>query len=503
MKRASDNIRVQTGLKEEFRNGVVRSGGYMAIMKEIFRSYDLPEDLAYLPHVESSFNIRAYSKFGAAGIWQFTRSTGKNYMNINYIVDERRDPLIATHAAAKYLKQSFATLKSWPLAITAYNYGQAGMQRAASQEGTYENIFKYYKKGHFKFASRNFYSEFLAARDIAKKLEKSMTLQLAQPRSQFSFKLRGYVHLNDIINHFNLDLLKIQSYNPSLRSPVFSGEKYIPKNFLLQLPHNTKSIMLAHQFPQSLYHAQQKRSQYYKVKRGDTAGKIARRHGVSLRTLSNTNNLNNKAVVYIGQTLRIPPLPYDTSKKRNIKKVAAHNNNAQKSVAILAGSKKNRPSWKVANVKQIDTSHDLTVITTSLKNGIVQGIVTVQPEESLGIFAEWLNVSKKELLQLNSLPQKGTIHPGQKITLPFSNTTLALFEGQRQDFHQETEQDFFSSYKVTGFKNYRVTQGDTLWDICQNKFDMPLWLLKKYNSDLKYNRLESKQHLNIPIVEAL
>ena len=92
--------------------GVIRSGGYMAEMKHIFRSHNLPEDLAYLPHVESSFNTSAYSKFGAAGIWQFTRSTGKNYLNIDYVIDERRDPILSTKAAAKYLKSNFENLGS-------------------------------------------------------------------------------------------------------------------------------------------------------------------------------------------------------------------------------------------------------------------------------------------------------------------------------------------------------------------------------------------------------
>ena len=102
---AAQNIRAQTGIKEEFRRGVIRSGAYMANIKQIFRSYGLPEDLAYLPHVESSFNVDAYSKFGAAGAWQFTRETGSQYMRIDYIIDERRDPLIAADGAARFLKK--------------------------------------------------------------------------------------------------------------------------------------------------------------------------------------------------------------------------------------------------------------------------------------------------------------------------------------------------------------------------------------------------------------
>ena len=148
---------------DRFREGLIRSGAYVDQIKEIFRSYGLPSDLAYLPHVESSFNPKAYSKFGAAGLWQFMRSTGKRFLEIDYTLDERRDPIRASHAAARLLKENYKALGTWPMAITAYNHGLAGMMRATRSKGNYEAIFKQYRSRLFKFASRNFYSEFLAA----------------------------------------------------------------------------------------------------------------------------------------------------------------------------------------------------------------------------------------------------------------------------------------------------------------------------------------------------
>ena len=117
----------------------------------------MPEDLADLPHVESSFNIGAVSKAGASGIGQFTRSTGSQYMRINRHVDERTNPFVSTRAAAQLLKKNYEILGSWPLAITAYNYGTSGMMQSRSIHGSYENIFNKYREGYFKFASRNFY----------------------------------------------------------------------------------------------------------------------------------------------------------------------------------------------------------------------------------------------------------------------------------------------------------------------------------------------------------
>ncbi|HIQ37982.1 MAG TPA: lytic transglycosylase domain-containing protein, partial [Desulfocapsa sulfexigens] len=161
LKKAADSVRVQIGQKDRFLEGVIRSGAYMPEIREIFKKQGLPEDLAYLPHVESSFNPKAYSKAGASGIWQFTRSTGKQFLTINYALDERQDPILSSHAAASFLKNNYKLLGSWPLALTAYNYGPSGMLRAKEAHLSYERIFSRYEKGHFKFASRNFYSEFL------------------------------------------------------------------------------------------------------------------------------------------------------------------------------------------------------------------------------------------------------------------------------------------------------------------------------------------------------
>ncbi len=175
---ASESIRSQIGQKERFRQGVVRSGAYMPEIKRIFRAHNLPEELAYLPHVESSFNPEAYSKVGASGLWQFTRPTGQAYMRIDELIDERQDPIIASHAAAKFLKKNHSLLDCWALALTAYNYGTSGMMRAKRDKGSYEKIFLGYREGYFKFASRNFYPEFLAALRVAKRIEQEPAINL-------------------------------------------------------------------------------------------------------------------------------------------------------------------------------------------------------------------------------------------------------------------------------------------------------------------------------------
>ncbi len=166
--RASRKVRMQLGQKDRFKEGIRISGRYMERIKEIFKDAGLPEELTVLPHVESSFQVNAFSSAGAAGIWQFTRRTGRRFMKIGYEVDERKDPILSAYAAAKLLKYNYDQIKSWPLAITAYNHGLRGMERAKKKFGDdIVQIIKHYRKRTFGFASKNFFAEFLAALDVA------------------------------------------------------------------------------------------------------------------------------------------------------------------------------------------------------------------------------------------------------------------------------------------------------------------------------------------------
>ena len=306
--RARRQVRSQIGQKDRFQEGLIRSGAYLDEIRAILKSYGVPVDLAYLPHVESSFNPGAYSKFGAAGIWQFTRSTGRRYMAVDYVLDERRDPIRATHAAARLLKENYEKLGSWPLAITAYNHGAAGMSRARKKHGDYPAIFAAYRSRTFKFASRNFYSEFLAARHVASNHETYFgPLTLDAPRPSHTITLKGFVRFEDLCVHYDVVPDVLREMNPALRPPVFSDQKYVPKGYQLRLPSEI-AVRVADlaPIPASLIKTAQRPSRFYTVQRGDTAGRIARNHGVRLADLILANNLNRRATIYPRQTLRIP-----------------------------------------------------------------------------------------------------------------------------------------------------------------------------------------------------
>jgi membrane-bound lytic murein transglycosylase D len=278
-------------------------------------------DLVYLPHVESSFNPKAYSKFGASGIWQFTRTTGRRFLTISYTVDERMDPISSSKGAALLLKSHYEKLQNWPIAITAYNHGIAGMLRAKKLKGNYERIFQEYKSRIFKFASKNFYSEFLAARDAVKNYQKYFgDLKLDSPPATQEVVLPGYVSLKELAEHFNTHKDVLKNLNPSLREPVCLGQKYVPKGYALSIPVDlaSSSFDAVGTLPLDLVKPHQKPSEFYRVQSGDTASVVAEMHGISLRDLIIANDLNSRATIYAGEILRLPLPPGITDPKAEL-----------------------------------------------------------------------------------------------------------------------------------------------------------------------------------------
>lgn len=166
--RAASNIRAQQGLRERVLEGLQRARPLMPQILSALRRHNVPQELAALPLVESSFNPHARSKAGAVGLWQFIKSTGKRFLNITRRRDDRRDPVRATDAAARLLKQNYDALGSWPLALLAYNHGREGIlvAKVAVGSSAIDEIIIRYSGPRFGFASRNFYPEFLAALDV-------------------------------------------------------------------------------------------------------------------------------------------------------------------------------------------------------------------------------------------------------------------------------------------------------------------------------------------------
>lgn len=310
---AADRVRFQQGQTERFQQGLQRSGMYLDTIRAIFKRYNIPERLIYLPHVESSFNTEAYSKVGAAGLWQFMRGTGKLYgMRIDYTIDERRDPVHSTIAAAKYLSSSYQELKSWPLAITSYNHGVYGIKRAIAQTGSRDlgYIIQNYTSRSFKFASSNFYGCFLAASELAQNHQTYFpNVSLHPPMHYTDFKLTHFIHPEILCKYTNISPEEFIRLNPAIRPAVFKQHKMLPKGFVIHLPIQISSAdahAMLNKIPDSLKAYEPERPQYYRVNKGDNLYAISSRLGVSVNDLVAENNITKKTLIRAGQVLRIP-----------------------------------------------------------------------------------------------------------------------------------------------------------------------------------------------------
>jgi membrane-bound lytic murein transglycosylase D len=228
-------VKTQRGVKEQFIAGLKISGRYMSQMRQIFRDEGLPVELAYLPLVESSFNVRARSTAGAVGMWQFMPDTGRKFLRITDTVDERRDPLVSTRAAARLLSENRKLLGNWPLAITAYNHGTEGIFRAIDGLGTRDlvEIIRRYQSPTFGFASKNFYAEFLAAADIARNSEAHFPfLRPHPPLSLHEIEIKRQVTIQSLLKPAAVSQSDFFEWNPAL-SPTAT---MIPAGYRVKIP---------------------------------------------------------------------------------------------------------------------------------------------------------------------------------------------------------------------------------------------------------------------------
>jgi len=245
---SEDRLRSQVGIQENFKRAIQVSRRYLHAMEEIFRREGVPVELTRLPFIESSFNVGAYSKVGAAGIWQFMPATGRLYkLRVTDTVDERRDPLIATEAAARFLRANYETLGTWPLAITAYNHGPGGLAAAVDEVGTTDiaKIIRSYRGKRFGFASRNFYPEFLAALQVEKDYENHFgSLELEAPLRYEHVRVDCPIPLKTAARFAETDEDDLVLLNPALGGGVRNGRSSIPHGYRLRVPVGASASFL-------------------------------------------------------------------------------------------------------------------------------------------------------------------------------------------------------------------------------------------------------------------
>ncbi|MDA8349984.1 MAG: LysM peptidoglycan-binding domain-containing protein [Pseudomonadota bacterium] len=449
LREAAGEIRFQLGQSNRFKAGLIRSGAWQHAIARALAARGLPPQLAALPLVESSYNPRAYSKDGAAGLWQFMPGTAERFLRIDAALDQRFDPFSATVAAAQLLAYNYRILGTWPLAITAYNQGVAGMLRAVRVEGTRDLgiIVRRYHTAMFGFASRNFYASFLAALYVDEHAQRYFGALRRLPEEHFQeLTLPGYVSVEAIERAANVGAARLRELNPGLRPPVWSGELDVPKGYRLRLPaggvHWTVAALRARLGAQAIL-AAQLRPPVYRVQPGDTLSGIAARYHIDMWALARFNGMPVGAMLRIGELLRLP---------------GASRPPAQ--VVAQAMSASTSPGARTATLYRVRPGDTLTAIAArygispaalAQRNGIglnallqvgeplrlsavvplhapepsgpavsgaLAGVYRVRPGDTLSAIAAHYGIGARTLAQRNGIALNALLQVGERLRLP-------------------------------------------------------------------------------------
>jgi len=306
-------IRAQNGLRERFIQGYQLSGLYEPFIQSELARVGLPRELIGIAFVESLFYTGARSKVGAAGIWQFMSYTGREYMQLNAVIDERWDPIIATESAAKYLKQAKTLLKEWPLAVTSYNYGRSGMKGLASAAGTndFGVILAVSKGKRFGFAARNYYASVLAVLEILDEAPVRLAGVVRKPAWSYDvIRLPFAAYATQVVGTGVLDQTTFEWLNPALSDDAARGKLPLPHGISLRVPKGKAKELLTKL--DALPSAEKRRGMLavkaiHTCTGKQTMSDIAKKYSLSPDVLAARTGVPVDAVPAKGQKLPIPP----------------------------------------------------------------------------------------------------------------------------------------------------------------------------------------------------
>jgi membrane-bound lytic murein transglycosylase D len=415
---ADERVRTQRGLRERFRRGLEISHRYELAIREILHEKGLPGDLAYLPHVESSYQAEARSSAGAVGVWQFTRSTGRRFMTVNSAVDERLDPILAGRGAADYLAEAHERLGDWALALTSYNHGLNGIVRATQQYGNdYESVFLEYRGRLFGFASKNFYSEFLAAREVACHAE-SYFPEGVRPEPRHDHEdiiIESRTTPGRIASAYGIALDDLATINPAWSRRAVRSGLPLPRSSTVWLPKGTLQRLTASGIDATAAWSRSiEEDGTYVVQSGDTLSTVAQAYGISLRQLREMNSIpRGKSLIHVGRRLNVSD------------ETVARRTHVVRKGETLSG---------------IASRYGMNLGTLRGVNGMSPGQDLIQPGQHLRVSAEAAGIDPvvhvvrigdtliriamsygvrlADLLMRNGLRIDSIIYPGQQIQIP-------------------------------------------------------------------------------------
>jgi soluble lytic murein transglycosylase-like protein len=291
--------------KEHFTTALARSGRYFPMISKVLREEGLPEELTYLALIESNFQTHAVSPSGAVGLWQFVPETARKYgLRINSWVDERRDPLKSTRAAAAYLKDLHGHFGKWYLATAAYNAGQGAIKKALTNSGA-KDFWSLSDKTVLKDETRNFVPKFVAAALIATNPQKyGFSAINYDPALEYDeVEVGGNLQLARLAEMTGVEAQTLKQLNPELL------QNYTPPGedrFRVKLPAGTGAIaeLLKQEEKQPERQTETAALVVHEVRRGDTLLSIARRYGQEVRMLVELNGLKSSSL-RVGQKLKV------------------------------------------------------------------------------------------------------------------------------------------------------------------------------------------------------
>ncbi len=342
-------------IKDRFSVYLERSSRYVDIMQEILKEKNLPEDLVFLPIVESGFNPNAYSRAKAVGPWQFIASTGKRYgLVIDWWRDERKDPVKSTVAAADYLKDLYKMFGSWNLALAAYNAGEGKISKALRKSDS-DDYWSLLNTKQIRNETKEYVPSYIAATMIANSPEEYgfHNLDYKEPLVYDEVTVSSPLDIDVIAKCAECTVKEIREMNPELRR--WSTPPNI-RNYTVRIPDGSKELFLNNLA--SIPKNERFTVEQYTMKKGDTIKKIAKKTGLPISTILAMNSLGSLGQLKAGDTISLPPkgkyCPDPDDRASLIHKVAYKKKSSRKHSGKKAGrssSKKSHPRKSRSKVR--------------------------------------------------------------------------------------------------------------------------------------------------------
>jgi len=419
-------IEILTGRDRRFfEQSLERSQRYRPFIVAELKKAGLPEEISWLPLIESGFKIRALSRARALGLWQFIPSTGYKFgLSRNYYIDERLDPEKATRAAIAYLKELHKLFGDWTTALAAYNCGEYRVLKIIRKQkiNYLDNFWDLFQS--LPRETARYVPKFLATLHIINNLEK-YNIKISKTLSPVKYKtceIKKQIRLQDIAKEINVNSKVLKDLNPELRYALLPSEPY-----QLKIPEEKVQLFLAKIDKIKTTYSPPPMYVYHRVRRGDTLSGIAKKYKTSISAISNANHINRRHTIIAGKVLKIP------SRHNNMgnKVIASHQIEPGKTLKYKV--KRGDSLWIIARkfgttTKSIMSVNKLNNTTLSIGQRLyitskeqvktaknVGSTYKVRSGDSPFLIAKKHNMNLNRFLALNNLSKRSTIFPGQKL----------------------------------------------------------------------------------------